>query len=210
MEKILFQGDSITDWFRIKDNDSILGSNYVNMVAGEIGLRYPNEYEFINRGIGGNRSIDILARTQTDIISLKPDYLSMLVGVNDVWHAAKFGYDVNPERYELYFNTIIQDVKKNLPNTKIMIMEPFILKGSVAMQKPNIFIDGVNKLAQISRKIASNNNIVFVALQERFDKMLKYAPVEYWSSDGVHPNAPGHCIIKNAWIEAFERLRDSY
>ena len=210
MEKILFQGDSITDWFRIKDNDSILGSNYVNMVAGEIGLRYPNEYEFINRGIGGNRSIDILARTQTDIISLKPDYLSMLVGVNDVWHAAKFGYDVNSERYELYFNTIIQDVKKNLPNTKIMIMEPFILKGSVAMQKPNIFIDGVNKLAQISRKIASNNNIVFVALQERFDKMLKYAPVEYWSSDGVHPNAPGHCIIKNAWIEAFERLRDSY
>lgn len=210
MEKILFQGDSITDWFRIKDNDSILGSNYVNMVAGEIGLRYPNEYEFINRGIGGNRSIDILARTQTDIISLKPDYLSMLVGVNDVWHAVKFGYDVNPERYELYFNTIIQDVKKNLPNTKIMIMEPFILKGSVAMQKPNIFIDGVNKLAQISRKIASNNNIVFVALQERFDKMLKYAPVEYWSSDGVHPNAPGHCIIKNAWIEAFERLRDSY
>lgn len=210
MKKILFQGDSITDWYRLKDNDRILGSNYVNMVAGEIGLRYPNEYEFINRGIGGNRSIDLLARAQTDIISIEPDYLSILIGVNDVWHAAKFGYDIEPQRYGTYLDMIICDVKKFLPKTTIMILEPFILNGSVTMEQPDIFINGVHTLAQVSRKVAFNHKLAYVPLQGKFDKMLEYAPVEYWSADGVHPNAPGHCIIKEAWIEAFEKLRDSF
>ena len=205
MKRILFQGDSITDWCRAKDRDDVLGSNYVSMISGELGLKYPNKYEFINRGISGNRSIDILGRTQKDIVALKPDYMSILVGVNDVWHGLEWNNGISPERYEIYYNMIIEETKESLPDIKIMILEPFILKGSVAMKDPDAYISGVKKLAKIAKKVADKNGAIFVFLQEKFDEMLKYAPVEYWSYDGVHPNAAGHCIIKNAWIEAFEK-----
>lgn len=204
MKKILFQGDSITDWFRAKDRDDVLGSNYATMVAGELGLKYPNKFEFVNRGVSGNRSIDILARTQRDIVTLKPDYMSILVGVNDIWHGLEWNNGITPERYGIYYDMIITEVRESLPDIKMMILEPFILKGKVAMQNPDAYIGGVKKLAQIAQNVAEKNNIVFIPLQDKFDKMLEFAPVEYWSYDGVHPNAAGHCIIKNAWIEAFE------
>ena len=205
MKRILFQGDSITDWFRAKDREDVLGSNYVTMVSGELGLKYPNEYEFINRGISGSRSIDILGRTQKDIVALKPDYISILVGVNDVWHGLEWNNGISPERYEIYYNMIIEEIKENIPNIKIMILEPFILNGSVAMKNPDAYIGGVKNLAKIAERVAGKTGAVFVPLQKKFDEMLEYAPVEYWSYDGVHPNAAGHCSIKNAWIEAFEK-----
>ncbi len=153
MKRILFQGDSITDWFRAKDRDDVLGSNYVSMISGELGLKYPNKYEFINRGISGNRSIDILGRTQKDIVALKPDYMSILVGVNDVWHGLEWNNGISPERYEIYYNMIIEETKESLPDIKIMILEPFILKGSVAMKDPDAYISGVKKLAKIAKKL---------------------------------------------------------
>lgn len=204
MKKILFQGDSITDWFRAQDRNDALGSNYATMVAGELGLKYPGEYEFANRGISGNRSIDILARIKKDIIALNPDYVSFLIGVNDIWHELEWHNGVSPDKYELYYNIIISELKEALPDVKIMILEPFILKGSVAMRDWDGYGGGVHKLAKIAKTVAEKNNLVFVPLQDKFDEAVNAAPVEYWASDGVHPTAAGHCIIKNAWIEAFE------
>jgi len=88
MKKILFQGDSITDFGREKNDvqGDWLGHGYAAMVSGALGYKYPNEFEFINRGISGNRIIDVLARVKNDIINLAPDYMSILIGVNDVWH----------------------------------------------------------------------------------------------------------------------------
>ena len=86
MKRILFQGDSITDWYRGRDREDALGSNYVTMTAGELGYKFLGKYELINRAVSGNRVVDSLARMQNDIIELKPDCLSILVGINDVWH----------------------------------------------------------------------------------------------------------------------------
>ena len=86
MKTIVFQGDSITDAIRNCENDNYMGSGYATMVAGELGLSEPNEYKFYNRGISGNRVLDLYARWKTDCLNLKPDYLSILVGINDVWH----------------------------------------------------------------------------------------------------------------------------
>ena len=205
MKKVLFQGDSITDWYRDRGRDDILGSNYPTMVAGEIGLKYPGEYEFVNRGVSGDRSIDVLARVRRDIIALKPDIMSMLIGVNDVWHRLEWDNGTTPERYEKYYNMIIEEVKESLPDIKLMILEPFILNGTVAEKDPDGYIGGVHTLAGIAKRVAEENGAVFIPLQGKFDEMLKYAPAEYWSYDGVHPTASGHCIIKNAWIEAFEK-----
>ena len=202
---ILFQGDSITDAGRIREVDVSLGSGYATMVAGELGVKYPNEYEFLNRAISGNRSVDIIGRVRKDIVLLNPDIMSMLVGVNDIWHGLDFDMGVSPERFEKYYNLIIEEVKDNLPDIKLMILEPFALNCGVVSKYPEAFLNGVHKLAEISKKVAIENDAVFVPLQEKFDEMLNVAPCDYWIKDGVHPTAMGHFLIKNAWIEAFEK-----
>ena len=85
VKRILFQGDSITDMYRVRDLDHYAGCGYATLVSAQLGYENPGEYTFINRGIGGDRSIDILARIKKDAINLKPDYMSIFVGVNDAW-----------------------------------------------------------------------------------------------------------------------------
>ena len=86
MKRVLFQGDSITDMMRSRENDKFLGIGYPVLVSAELGLDYPGEYEFLNRGVSGNRIVDLYARIKSDIINLKPDVISFLIGINDVWH----------------------------------------------------------------------------------------------------------------------------
>ena len=81
VKRILFQGDSITDCKRIREDNISMGVGYANMVKAELGYEYPEKYEFINRGIGGNRIVDVYARIKSDIINLQPDYMSLLIGV---------------------------------------------------------------------------------------------------------------------------------
>lgn len=90
VKRILFQGDSITDAGRSRENDEWKGRGYATLVSAKLGFDEPNQYEFFNRGIGGNRSVDLLARIKSDVINLKPDVMSILIGVNDVWHEVDF------------------------------------------------------------------------------------------------------------------------
>lgn len=220
MTKIMFMGDSVTDWYRSGDGDNALGSGYPLLVASELAYNYPAKYEFVNKGISGNRSIDILGRVQGDVVQLKPDYISILVGVNDVWHGVDYNCGITPEKYEIYYNMMIDEIKQGLPDIKIMIMEPFILDGK-AVNGDLIGLDGtaakdryerfhakMDEIANIAKRIALKHDLPFIPLQSLFNEALKKAPVEYWSSDGVHPTYAGHQIIKNAWIETFENLLD--
>ena len=121
MKKILFQGDSITDCYRPRDNDSYLGAGYPELVSGEMQYKYGKKYEFINRGISGNRVTDLFARVKSDIINLKPDYLSILIGVNDVWNEIESNNGVSTENYEKIYSMLIETISSELPNLKIMI-----------------------------------------------------------------------------------------
>ncbi len=205
MKTILFHGDSITDCGRSRDNNLVLGSGYATQVAGELGYKYPNEYHFENRAVGGFRSVNLLASIRPDIIALKPDYMSLLIGVNDVWHGVDFDNGITPDRYERYVNMLIEEVRESLPNIKLMILEPFVLEGPATDKNPEMFLGGMKKIAEKARTIAKVNDAVFVPLQEKFDEALKVAPYDYWTMEGVHPTAAGHNIIKNAWIDAFEK-----
>ena len=113
MKTILFMGDSITDAGRCRTDDHLLGNGYATMTAGKIGVGYPGVYQCINRGISGNRSIDIYARMNEDILDLKPDFISILMGVNDVWHGLEAGNGVSPE---VYRQTIPCSWKKSVSN----------------------------------------------------------------------------------------------
>ncbi len=209
MKTILFQGDSITDAGRNRSDESFLGSGYATLVAASLGRDCPGEYQFINRGISGNRIIDLLARVKSDMINLAPDYMSILIGVNDVWHEFSGKNGVDSVHFEIYYDLLIQQLKEALPELKIMILEPFVLRGSATTEpeeKWEPFNAGVLKNAEIAKQIADKHQLVFVPLQEKFDQAEQLAPAEYWLIDGVHPSAMGHEIIKREWLKAFEKL----
>lgn len=212
MKTILFQGDSITDCGRIYGNDNSVGQGYPQLVKAQLGYECPKKYQFLNRGISGNRIVDVYARIKSDIINLKPDYMSLLIGVNDVWHEFSEHNGVDAEKYEKIYSMLIEEVKVALPNVKMMILEPFCLEGIATRDteaEPNkwdVFRSEVRMRAEKARKIAAQYHVPFVALQDKFNEVAKSAENEYWLRDGVHPTAMGHELIKREWMKAFSKL----
>ncbi len=210
---ILFQGDSITDVLRNRENDAFLGHGYATMVSGSLGLDYPEEYSFINRGIGGNRIVDLYARIKADIINLKPDYMSILIGVNDVWHEIGSQNGVSAEKFEKIYSMLIEEIKEALPEIKIMILEPFLLKcpsTSVNAEGDDIypfFRSEVELRAAAAKRIAEKYALPFISLQEKLDSLYNPDTPSYWLRDGVHPTAAGHALIAREWIKEFEKIK---
>lgn len=208
MKKILFMGDSITDFYRTNiPKDETLGMGYARLVACKISLEYPEEYEFVNRGINGNRILDLVQRVKKDAINLAPDYMSILIGVNDVWHEVDYQNGVDTKRFELFYNLYIEQIKEALPDIKIMIMEPFVLKASATEKKFSAFEADVREKAAAAKRVAEKNGLKFIPLQDKLNEACKKAPASYWLYDGVHPSPAGHELIKNEWIKAFEEIK---
>ena len=198
MKTILFQGDSITDAGRQGEDSRCMGFGYATLVQGTVSYEYPKQYIFHNRGVSGNRVSDLYARMQTDILDLKPDIMSVLVGVND------WGGD--DEEYFVTYSKLIEEVRISLPQIKIMILEPFVLKSDVYEKCWEQMQDAVHRKGIIAKEIAISNRLPFVSLQDKFDEAVKLAPNDYWLFDGVHPSAAGHELIKREWLKAFNHL----
>lgn len=212
MKKILFQGDSITDCNRTKLPMENMGAGYPLLVQAKLGFESPGEYEFVNRGISGNRIVDLYSRIKADIINIAPDYVSFLIGVNDVWHDLDFQNGVSAEKYEKLYCMLIEEIKEALPNIKIMILEPFCIEGSATENteeepnKWNEFSSEVKKRAEKARAVAEKYGIVFIPLQDKFNKAIETMENQYWIADGVHPAVAGHELIKREWLKGFEML----
>lgn len=213
MKTILFQGDSITDVFRDREDIFHTGRGYPTLVRAEIQLEYPNQYIMYNRGISGDRIVDIYARIKSDIINLKPDIMSILIGVNDVWHEINYTNGVEPDKFYKIYSMLIEEIKAALPDIQIMIMEPFVLEGEATENTEDCpdkwerFNTEVKKTAQKAYEIAQKYELPFIYLQNKFDEAAKLAPNSYWLHDGVHPTPAGHEIIKREWIKCFENLK---
>ena len=205
MKTFLFQGDSITAIGRSEKSDDALGWGYVNFFAASIACRYPGEFKFLNRGICGNRSIDIYKRIKRDIINIKPDVMSILVGINDVWHdTIDSPNGVDGDKYYKIYDMLITEIKEALPEIKIMIMEPFVLKID-SIEANWEYIERETKIrSQMAQKIASKHGLTYIGLQDGFSKLTACADAKYWLSDGVHPTPMGHEYIKTQWIKAFK------
>lgn len=215
MEKlILFQGDSITDCGRSREVDHAMGNGYATFVGGALSAAEPYAYKFCNRGISGNRVVDLYARMKIDMINLKPDYMSILIGINDVWHEYTRQNGVDAEKFERVYDWLIQELKEALPELKIMILEPFVLPGSATENTEEHparweFFRGETDLRRAAAKrVAEKHGLPFIPLQELFDKVNADAPqMGYWLRDGVHPTYAGHELIKQEWLKAFEQLK---
>ena len=202
MKTIVFQGDSITDAGRSRSNPAELGMGYPLLVSAEMGLNFPGEYKFINEGISGNRVVDLYARIRCDIINHNPDILTILIGVNDVWH--ELGENRNGVDNEKYFKVycdLIEEVQRMCPQCEIYILEPFVLEARATEEDWDIFDKEVAKRALSAKKCAEKFGLTFIPLQEDFNKACEKAPASYWLSDGVHPTFAGHELIAKKLIE---------
>ena len=212
MIRILFQGDSITDGNRYKDPNSRwdlnhqIGHCYVFNIVGNLGRRFPGKYTFINRGISGNRIVDVYARIKKDIINLNPSVMSILIGVNDVWHEINYQNGIETPKFELLYSMLIEEVKEALPDIKIMILEPFVLRGTATEESFDYFNTECKKRAAVARRIAEEHGLTFIPLQEDFDRLCENAPESHWLRDGVHPTPFGHRMIADKWLAAYRAL----
>lgn len=215
MKKILFQGDSITDAGRDRSNDHLnKGYGYATVVSAILGSKYPGEYEFENKGVSGNRIVDVYARIKCDILNIKPDYMSLLIGVNDVWHGIDWANGINNEKFDKIYRMLLDEIYEELPNIKIMILSPFVGKGRATsgaedenVQRFETFVKGVYEKTEIARQIAKDYSLPFIDLNEIFNNAFKIQNERYWLDDGVHPLASGHGLIANEWIKVFEKIK---
>lgn len=207
MKRILFQGDSITDAHRSRDTDYNIGFGYPGHLSGMLGVDRPGEFECINRGISGNRIVDLYQRIKVDFINLKPDIISILIGINGVWHEVNYQNGVSAQKYEFVYDLLLTELEEALPGVKLIIMEPFMLRGAATLGTPEIpdryeYYERETPLrAAAAKRLAEKHNCAFVPLQEAFNEACKHAPAEFWISDGVHPTPAGHQLIARQWIK---------
>lgn len=201
-DHILFQGDSITNAFRKPEevcNAYQLGAGYAMMVAARLLAARPDAHlRFTNRGVSGEGVKGLARRWQPDCLDLRPDVLSLLVGVNDC--GSLRDEPATPlEEYERLYRELLGQTRAALPAVRLVLCEPFVfLEGKV---KERALAD-IAARGLIVRRLAAETGAVVVPLQSVFADALKRAPAAYWSFDGIHPNAQGHWLIAEAWCRA--------
>ena len=209
MARILFQGDSITDAGRNREvlepnEPKALGSGYVNLLAAKVLREKPQDaLEFLNRGVSGDRSVDLYARWKKDALNLQPDVLSILVGVNDVWHEFVGQNGVESARFETLYRLLLEFTRQSLPHARIIVCEPFLLPCGVVKDD---WLTDMHERRTIVQHLAGEVGATFVPFQAAFDKALETAPPDYWAKDGVHPTPAGHQLLADTWLEHVSRL----
>jgi len=205
---ILFQGDSITDAGRKKDryyaNDaSGMGYGYVHHIVTALLGKHPNKaIKCYNRGISGHKVFQLANRWEEDCLQIQPDILSILIGVNDFWHTLNWGYDGTSATYEKDFRALLERTQKAMPAVKLIIAEPFVLKGTAIVEEK--WYPAFAAYQKAAKSVANDFGAAFIPLQAVFDKALEVAPVSYWCPDGVHPSLAGAYLMAEAWLAALE------
>ena len=203
--KILFQGDSITDAGRDKRNFRDMGKGYPKYAAEQMIKDHPEvEFDFINLGISGNRTDQLFDRLYPDAIALHPDVISILIGINDIWHRhdAKCPIKTTDRQVEANYRAILERLKSET-DAKIVILAPFLLDD----EKKESWRPELEAIMPIVRGLADEFADVYIPLDELFAEALKTQPEPmYYSGDGVHPNANGAAFIGKLYAEAIAPL----
>lgn len=196
-ELILFTGDSITDCHRNKKNPQSLGEGYVNRVAGKLGLEHPERnLRFRNTGIDGDRTCDLLARWDADCIELHPDWVSILVGINNTWRR----YDSNDPTpdpiFESEYRTLLEKVKSDT-SAGIVICSPFLVHVDDDIRRMR---EDLDPKIGIIRKLADEFDAIWVDFDAAFVSAQQRHIPSYWAEDGVHPTIAGHALMAETWL----------
>ena len=200
--RILFQGDSITDAGRDKRNYHNMGNGYPKFASKLIAEAHPEiEFDFINLGISGNRTDQLFDRLYPDAIALQPDVISILIGINDIWHR-KSNILTTDAQIELNYRTILTLLRERT-NAKIVMIAPYVLDA----EDKDFLREDHKKIIPIVRALAEEFADVYIPLDEKFDEAVKTQPEpRFYSGDGVHPNQNAAEFIGKLYAEAIEPL----
>lgn len=197
--KILFQGDSITDAGRSRSDDSDLGTGYPMMISAYLRAIYPEmDLTVINRGISGNRAVDLKNRWQADCIDIKPDIVSILIGINDTWRRFDSDVPTTDDEYEDNYRNILTDIRNKL-DAEIVIIEPFLIP--VNKDQETIWRDDLELKIRKARGLAKEFKAGYIPMDGIFAGACVDKPSVYWAADGVHPTKEGHALIAYNWIK---------
>lgn len=207
-DKLVMIGDSVTDAGRQRPIAEGLfnpyGSGYPNFIYSMLTAVYPDYLlRVVNVGSSGNNVTNLEERWETDVMNLKPDWVSIMIGVNDVWR--QFDLQHMPENWvmpELYRKTLKSLIERTKPVTKgIFLMTPIYWE----LNETDAMAARVREYAQICRELAEETGVIFVDVQKYVDELLKRINhSSYISWDRVHPNNPGHYVIARALLNAME------
>ena len=202
--KILFQGDSVTDAGRDRSDPHDMGNGYPRFASAMIQDSFPDtEFEFVNLGISGNRTEHLVERMEADFIEIQPDIVSILIGVNDVWHHYAFEYvETTDEQFESNYRTLLDTIKSRT-NARILMIQPFLLE-TVDPAKQELCEELARKQA-IVKKLADEYADAYLPLDEVLHSMTEEEPA-YYAADGVHPTPDGACCIGEAYLGAIAPL----
>ncbi|WP_138493724.1 SGNH/GDSL hydrolase family protein [Paenibacillus pinistramenti] len=202
---ILFQGDSITDGGRSRNDDPNhwLGHGYAYLISAKLGNLWAEKKPvFYNRGVSGDRMSDLYGRWNEDTIALKPDILSILAGVNDIIRTLRAEERGLTDRFERAFRHVLEETAEVLPDTKLVLCEPFILNTGAPAEHWEEWQARIRHYQQVVRTLAGEFGAVFVPFQHVLDEAEQRAEASYWLWDGVHPTAAAHDLLAEQWLEA--------
>ena len=204
--RLLFQGDSITDmkWGRNqKDRNHYLGHSYVFLLASRLGVDMADaNLEFFNRGVSGNKVSDLRKRWQKDAIEINPDWLTVLIGVNDVSQGR--GQPVDLKKWEQDYRHILNQSRRANHKLNIVLMDPFVLRMTRLNSDDQwkYWRGEIDKLGKIVVRLAKDFNAIHVETQKIFDQAASQVSPGNWIWDGVHPLPQGHELIARNWLQA--------
>lgn len=196
-QTILFIGDSITDCGRSREDFDQLGSGYANMVAAFFSALHPEmRLRFLNRGISGNRVVDLANRWHEDCISLRPSWVSIMIGINDVWRRYDRDDPTSVEAFEEKYRKILNDTQQQI-GAGLIMLEPFVLPSP---QDRIQWREDLDPKIQVVRKLAREFKAIYVPLDGLFAASMMLREPEFWAKDGVHPSQAGHALIAHHWL----------
>lgn len=201
--KIVFFGDSITEAGRNAFDEHDLGVGYVKIAAGKLRLLYPEtQFEILNRGVGGDRTSELLARVQTDVVNEHPDVVIMQVGINDVWCRFSLGVEITPEAFRANYQGLVNAVKST--GAKLILIQPFVLP----MTDKQRFRPFLNKFLAVIGEIAKAEKLPLIPMDEIFTGVTQdigFGP-EQFTVDGVHPTHRGCRYIADQVIKELRKI----
>ena len=206
---VVFIGDSITDGGRARtgrDYNHTMGQGYAFILAAMLGDQLAErDLTFINRGISGDTIPDLQARWKADVLDLKPDFLSILIGVNDTFTPKGTGETV--EQYEQGYDKLLGDTLAALPGVKIVLGQPFLLPVGKYKDHYATSLAELKKRQAAVDRLAAKYHLPVIRYQEAFDAACRRAPADHWSWDGIHPHYAGHGLMAREWMKTVSAMR---
>lgn len=201
-DRILFIGDSITDCGRSFNNDEDLGLGYVFLAGNLLLGKVPHLHlKVFNRGIGGNKLLDLEKRWETDCLAVNPDILTVFIGINDIWHNRTNGTPIDQEYlndFDRRYRQLLVQMTEQNPAIQLILIQPFVLP---ILEDRLAWKNELNLMNQIIANIANDFKAELIPLSDHFEQLLTESdPLEFTVEDGVHPTPVGHGVIANQWL----------